>query len=174
MGKIAPNKPVKLIIGFIFKENQAFLKSKAILARRFGKIDFESRPLPFNRTDYYEKEIGKDLLRVFISFAKHIQPQHLVKIKIMTNRIEERLALNNNRLINIDPGYLDLAKLILASTKDYSHRIYLDKGIYAETTLIYRGKSFIDRDWTYPDFRSADYINTFNQIRQLYASQIKK
>ncbi len=173
MGKITLSKPVKLIIGFIFKDAQAFFKAKTMLIRRFGKIDFESRAIPFTLTGYYQEEFGIDLSRVFISFVKLIQPREISSIKILTNKIENKLSLSGHRLVNIDPGYLDLAKLILASTKDYIHRVYLDKGIYAETTLFYRGKSFAEWQWTYPDFRKREYIEIFNQIRELYAKQIK-
>jgi len=97
----------------------------------------------------------------------------LFKIKINTNIIEEKLSKHGLRIINIDPGYLDMAKLILASTKDYKHRIYLDKGIYAEITLFYQNKNFTPWEWTYPDYKSSDYIAIFNHIRALYAEQIK-
>jgi len=174
MGKIAPDKPVKLIVGFIFKDQQAFNKAKLALTKSFGKVDFESRPIPFTFTDYYREEFGDGLLKVFISFNKLILPQQIVEIKTLTNNIERKLTLSGRRLVNIDPGYLDLAKLVLASTKDYIHRIYLDKGIYAETTLFYQGKSFQSWQWTYPDFRTREYIEIFNQIRELYAQRSKK
>ncbi len=174
MGKIAPDKPVKLIAGFIFKDKQVFNKAKSALIRHFGKVDFESRPIPFTLTDYYREEFGDGLLKVFISFHKLILPQQIAKIKIFTNNIERKLSLAGRRLVNIDPGYLDLAKLVLASTKDYAHRIYLDKGIYGEITLSYQGKSFQGWQWTYPDFRTSEYIDIFNQIRELYAEQSKK
>ncbi len=173
MGKITPNKPVKLIIGFIFKESRALDKAKAILEARFGKIDFASAILPFSLTDYYQAEFGSDLKRVFISFKQLIWPGDLAAIKISTNKIEERISVGHRRLVNIDPGYLDLAKLVLASTKDYAHRVYLDKGIYAEITLFYQGKGFCAWVWTYPDYRTNDYRNIFNQIREIYAGQIK-
>lgn len=172
MGKITPDKPVKLIIGFIFKEMCALDKSKAILEARFGKIDFESAKFPFSLTDYYQEEFGSDLKRVFISFKKLIHPGVLAAIKISTIKIEQRLSVGHKRRVNIDPGYLDLAKLVLASTKDYAHRVYLDKGIYAEITLSYQGKGFCAWAWTYPDYRTDDYRNIFNQIREIYAGQI--
>ena len=103
-----------------------------------------------------------------------IQIAQLSKIKVFTNRVENKLSLNSRRQINIDPGYLDMAKLVLASTKDYKHRIYLDRGIYAEITLFYRDKTFQPWEWTYPDYRTSDYIRIFNQIRQVYAQQTKK
>jgi hypothetical protein len=173
MGEIRSHKPVKLIIGFIFKEESALDKVKPILQTRFGKIDFESQTLPFNHTNYYEKEFGKDLKRRFISFNKLIIPSDLPEIKIYTNRIERKLSKGSSRLINIDPGYLDLAKLVLASTKDYKHRIYLNQGIYAEVTLYYENKSYRPWEWTYPDYKSDAYIAIFNQIRDIYAGQIK-
>ncbi|MCX5706361.1 MAG: DUF4416 family protein [Candidatus Omnitrophica bacterium] len=169
MGKIAKARPVKLITGFIFKDNAAFKKAKILLKQRFGKIDFESQTLPFNLTDYYKKEFGDGLKRVFISFRRQIPPQELSKIKVFTNQIEKKISCGKNRLVNIDPGYLDLAKLILASTKDYVHRIYLDKGIYAEITLFYQDKSFKPWTWTYPDYRTPEYIAIFNHIREIYA-----
>jgi len=174
MGKITPHNPVKLVVGFIFKDLQAFNQAKLLLVRRFGKIDFVSPELPFNRTDYYREEFGDGLSRIFLSFRKLIRLEQIAGIKILTNNIERKLSSQNKRRVNIDPGYLDLAKLVLASTKDYVHRIYLDKGIYAETTLFYQGKSFQSWQWTYPDFRTSEYIDIFNQIREMYAEQTKK
>lgn len=173
MGRINKQRPVKLIVGFIFKEEDTFNKAKGFLERLFGKVDFESQTLPFKHTDYYYLEFGKNLKRKFISFRKLISTPDLPKIKISTNRIEARLSLGASRLINIDPGYLDLSKLILASTKDYKHRIYLNKGIYAEVTLFYQNKSFRFWQWTYPDYKTPEYIAIFNQIRENYVRQIK-
>ena len=173
MGKIKRHQPVKLIIGFIYKEDDIFNKAKAILEKWFGKIDYESQALAFIHTDYYETEFGKNLKRKFISFQNLIQPQNLPKIKITTNTIEKKISKNGMRSINIDPGYLDMAKLILASTKDYKHRVYLNKGIYAEITLFYQDKTFRPWQWTYPDYKTQEYIAIFNQIRQIYVEQIK-
>lgn len=174
MGFIHKPYPVKLITGFIFKQKEILDKAITILEKYFGKIDFKSEILPFIYTDYYEKELGKDLKRNFISFKRLINPENLSKIKIITNRIEQKLSYKQHRLINIDPGYVDLAKLVLASTKDYKHRIYLGKGIYAEVTLFYQDRSFRYWEWTYPDYKTEAYINIFNRIRTIYAEQIKK
>lgn len=173
MGIIKKHQPVKLIVGFIFKEEGTLNKAKNILEKRFGRIDFESESLPFVHTDYYQTEFGTDLKRKFISFKILILPQDLPKIKIIVNKIEKKLATGPSRSINIDPGYLNLSKLILATTKDYKHRIYLNNGIYAEVTLFYQDKSFRSWDWTYPDYRTGEYIGIFNKIRQIYAEQIK-
>lgn len=174
MGRIKRHQAVKLTIGFIFKEESIYQESKVILEKRFGKIDFESQTLPFCHTDYYEKEFGKDLKRKLVSFKKLIEPCDLPKVKIITNKIEKELSTGVSRTINIDPGYLDFSKLILASTKDYRHRIYLNRGIYAEVTLFYQEKTFKSWEWTYPDYKTSDYIAIFNRIRQIYAEQIKE
>ena len=119
--------------------------------------------------------MGRGLFRVFLSFEKLIDPAGLVDAKLITNMIEDRLADSTQsprkRPVNIDPGYITAAKLVLASTKDYSHRIYLDKGIYAEITLSYRNKQFMPCDWTYPDYRTGEYIDIFTKIREIFMRQ---
>ncbi len=172
MGKIIRAKPVKLIVGFIFKEEINLKKAKRILIGKFGKIDFESEIIPFNFTDYYRPEFGDGLKKAFVSFRKLIHPDNLAQVKVITNGIEEKLSLEKKRLINIDPGYLDLAKLVLASTKDYAHRVYLNKGIFAEVTLSFKGNSFRAQEWTYPDYRTEDYISIFNKIRGIYSDNL--
>ena len=164
---------VKLFIGFIFAREEVYLKAKQILERKFGQSDFESQTLPFNHTRYYEKEFGHNLVRKFLSFGKLIQPEKLAQIKIITNKIEKGLTHQGMRLINIDPGILNLSKIILATTKDYKHRVYLAKGIYAEVTLYYQNKSFQSWEWTYPDYKTPEYIQIFNSIRNIYSHQIK-
>jgi len=168
LGKVRRhNFRAKLIVGFIYKDEAFFIKSRDSLKRKFGWIDFESGPLDFSCTAYYEKEMGPGLKRQFISFSRLISIQDLYRVKLYTNRLEIKLSNSARRQVNIDPGYMDLAKLVLASTKDYAHRIYLRKGIFGEVTLKYRDNSFTPNDWTYPDYRSKEYIDIFNQIRGL-------
>lgn len=174
MGKIKKHPPVKLIVGFIFKDQTAQDKALFFLKRHFGRIDFESQTLSFQHTDYYQKEFGTGLKRKFISFKKLILPQDLAKIKNITDKIENKLSLRSLRRVNIDPGYLDLAKLILASTKDYRHRIYLGRGIFAEVTLFFQNHAFKPWEYSYPDYATSEYSAVFNQIREIYAQQIKK
>lgn len=174
MGKIRKSPLVKLISGLIFKEDEILKKAESNLKKLYGRIDYNSPILDFNYTDYYEKEFGKNLRRKFISFEKLILSERLSKIKITTNKIEKKFSKDNLRRINIDPGYLDLAKLILATAKDYNHRIYLAQGIYAEVTLCYQGNTFKPWNWTYRDYQSQEYIAIFNQIREIYNLQIRK
>ena len=172
MGQRKKHIPVKLVVGFIFKDTGLIQKVKKILTNRFGEIDFESEQFNFTYTDYYEKELGRGLKKSFISFRKLIVPETLVDIKIFTNKVENKFSLNKKRRINIDPGYVDLSKLVLATTKDYRHRIYLNRGIYEEVTLYYQNKTFNPCAWTYPDYKTKSYIEIFNRVRAIYNQQI--
>ena len=161
-----------MFAGFIFSREQTYLETRHILEKKFGKSDFESPILPFNFTQYYRKEFGNNLERRFLSFKRLVHAEDLAQIKIITNRIEKRFSQQGRRQINIDPGVLSLAKVTLATTKDYKHRIYLNKGIYAEITLYYQDKSYRSWEWTYPDYKTQEYIQIFNTIRKIYSQQI--
>ena len=171
-----PFKPlrVKLIIGLISLDTALFEKAEKILNRKFGKIDEISPHWDFKQTNYYEKEMGKNLKRVFLSFEKLIEANQLINIKHFTNKLELKLAKNNKkRNINIDPGYITLSKLILATTKNFSHRIYVGDGIFEEITLFFRDNSFCFGALTYPDYRQQSYIDFFNKIRKNYYIQLQ-
>jgi hypothetical protein len=112
--------------------------------------------------------MGPGLKRVILSFAKLVRPELAYKTKIRTNAIEDRLRKKGKRTVNIDPGYVDLSKLVLFSTKDYTHRIPMAGGIFAETTLFYRDKRYNPWPWTYPDYASEEYAGIFEDIRRIY------
>ncbi|MFH0731882.1 MAG: DUF4416 family protein [Candidatus Omnitrophota bacterium] len=173
MGQVKRIQTVKLICGLISVDAALFQRSAKLLSGKFGAIDYKSPIFDFDFTDYYKEEMGTNLKRQFLSFSRLINPELLPKIKLYTNKIEAKFARNNKRTVNIDPGYITAAKLILATTKDYSHRIYLNRGIYAEITLTYRGDSFTQGELTFPDYRTEHYIETFNKIRRIYMGQIK-
>ena len=166
MGKAKKPKKVTLVIGMLSKDKKLFDKAEEFFIKDFGPIDYRSPALLFKYTDYYEREMGAGLKRVFISFKKLISPEKISKIKLLANSVEEKLAKNNKRRINLDPGYVSDAKLILATTKDYCHRIYLTNGIYAEVTLKWRRDGFEPFEWTYPDYQSREYIDIFNTLRK--------
>lgn len=174
MGTVTRPAPVKLICGFIFSRESAYLAAKAAVEKRHGKADFESDPIPFTFTDHYAAEMGASLTRRFCSFPRLIDPADIAPIKLRANRTEARLAENGRRRVNIDPGYVDMARLVLASTKDFRHRIYLGRGIHAEVTLFYQHGTFRPGELTYPDYRTERYIAIFNRIRELYAAQITR
>lgn len=168
-----PPLPVKFICAFIYSDDDVYDQTKRILTRKYGPIDFESKIIDFNYTDYYEKEMGQGLKRRFISFEKLQKCERFIDIKLNCVKIEKKYAPQNKRIINIDPGYLNEAKLILTTTKDFSHRIYLGKSIYAEVTLHFKEGSFCDFPTTFPDYRTKEYKDIFHSIRDIYQGQIK-
>ena len=182
MGKISFPKPAKLIMSMFTSDEYLFGQCKDILIDKFGKIDMESNAQPFNFTDYYEKEFGKKLIQNLFSFSTLIRQDELAEIKRITNDLESNFSRNNikknisglKRKINLDPGYITLNKYILASTKDGPSRIYLDQGIYAEITLRFINKSFVPCEYTYPNYKTNEYVNFLNSVRQKYKLQLRE
>ncbi len=172
MGLVVRAHKVNLIVGLLSSDINALAGARDSLYRLFGPTDLESPVTDFTHTDYYEAEMGPGLKRQFLSFKKLFSLNGLDKAKLKTNNLEKKFSKSGKRTVNIDPGYLDLAKLVLFSTKDYSHRIYLNKGIFAEITLFYKGKSFTFWPWTYPDYRTDAYIELFNGIRDTYKAKL--
>jgi len=165
--------PVKLFCGVIFKDQEILMKAKNILERRFGPIDDISDSIPFDQTDYYNEEMGTDLKRLFISFKDLIKRDDIVSIKLFTNKVEKRLANSNkNRKINLDPGYITLSNVSLATTKDFQHRIWLKNGIYLENTLRFRKGRWTEWEWTYPDYKTDFALKWFLKIHQIYKKQL--
>ncbi len=165
---------VKLITGMLSSEDGLFTEAEKILTQHFGEIDFASQAIPFSRTAYYENEMGAGLLRKFISFRELIAAENITGVKQVTRNVEKQFSdAGGARRINLDPGYVSGAKLVLTTTKNYDHRIYLRDGIYAEVTLHYRDGTFLPWEWTYPDYRTKEYIEIFNHIRKLYFEQLK-
>jgi hypothetical protein len=143
---------------------------RAELEACFGPADLQSPSMEFEFTRYYQPQMGEGLRRTFFSFARLIDPAELAGIKLATNAIEERYRDGGwpvGRPVNLDPGYLELGKLVLASTKNHCHRIYLRDGIYAEVTLVYRDKAFRGFEWTFPDYRTEEYHRFFLEARKL-------
>ena len=176
MGAVRKAKQVNLVVGMISNDPNLLLKLEKTLEWRFGPIDFRTALLDFAYTDYYEPEMGSNLKRQFVSFRRLIDPQQLPDIKLYTNKVELQNSVAKNRpsrKVNIDPGYLTEGKLVLATTKDQQHRIFLNKGIYAEVTLRYVDKTFLPWDWTYSDYKTKEYIDIFNEIRKIYTQQIR-
>lgn len=176
MGKIRKHPPVKFISGFIIAEPKVLKEVKQKMIVQFGDIDFQSELLPFDYTDYYKPEMGENLMRKFVSFEPLLNPEDIVQAKLFTNDLESEFFFPNtaNRMINIDPGYITAGKLLLATTKDHAHRIYLRDGIFVEVTLRYRNNTFVPWEWTYPDYKTKTYITIFNQIRNIYMRQLRE
>ncbi|MEN3013513.1 MAG: DUF4416 family protein [Endomicrobiia bacterium] len=189
MGEISQNYKIKLICGVLFNPewcmenfkiknlNEVINQINFILEKElknFGldKIDLISSIIEFNFSDYYSEEMGKNLLRYWLSFSPNIIARNLYGIKIFTNELEVKYFSDNlkNRKVNLDPGFIEASKLVLFSTKNYSHRIYLEGGIFAEVTLIYKQKQFQVLDWTYPDYKTSEAIDFFTKVRQKFLS----
>ncbi len=170
-----PSKPdsAKLVIGVFTNEKELFSKIAKKLIEKFGPADIISQWMPFNYTSYYESEMGNALTRRMISFEKLIEQDELVKIKLITNEIEKEYSKKGKRSINIDPGYMLMSRFVLATGKDFTHRIYLDKGIYADLTLIFKSGSFQTLPWTYPDYADNIMLLYLTGVRNKYISDLK-
>ena len=175
MGKAKEPEPAKLFMSLIALEDATIARGMEDLGSIFGKTDCVSEKFTFDFTDYYTQEMGRPLFRHFITFDRLISIPSLPDVKRTTNQLEEHYAgLNGNRPVNIDPGYICLEHVILATTKGYTHRPYLRNGIYADLTLIYRNKSFQPLEWTYPDYRQEAVIRLFNQFRKKYLEDLRR
>ena len=174
MSSPAEADDVKLISSLFSAQRDLIDCVIANLVSRFGPPDWTSPMLPFDRTRYYAREMGWPLYRRFISFHNLIRPEQIVDIKLSTNDMEGCHLEDGRRRINIDPGYVSLERLILATGKNYIHRIYLTKGIYADLTLIYHKEGgFRPLDWTYRDYADPDVIASFNHVREQYKRQLR-
>jgi len=174
MSRPRPPKPAKLVIGFILKEKRLGASVVKALVEKFGPVDIASSWFPFDFTTYYDDEMGTPLFRRLIVFKQLIKQSDLVEIKLYTNALEREYSKDGKRSINIDPGYLLQERFVLATGKNYSHRIYIGEGIYADLTLIYAKGRFETLPWTYPDY-AADNIMTFlKQVRKKYVVDLKQ
>ncbi len=147
--------PAKLIVGLLSSDRTLLVQAQSALAEGFGTVTVKSQEIPFNFTDYYEKEMGPGLIRQWVGFHGLVEPDQLFDFKRTTNLLEKRFhGPNGKRRVNLDPGLLTLSNLVLASTKGYAHRIYLRDGIHAELTLIFHAGKFEPLPWTYPDYQT--------------------
>jgi hypothetical protein len=167
-------KPAKLVMSFLYREEAVLAEVLAAADGKYGPLDFLSETLAFEFTGYYETEMGKHLKRRLAAFRPLILPPQLPGIKVWANDQENRhLNEKGGRKINIDPGYLAPAKFILATGKDYSHRIYLGDGIYGDLTLMFQKGSFIAFPWTYPDYGSSPLLDLITLLRRRLLWQMK-
>lgn len=142
------------------------------LSAAFGPLGLQSEVFPFSFTEYYETEMGSGLYRRFVAAEVLIAQNILPEVKHRTKQIEGQFSLAGERTlrrrINVDPGYLTPAKIVLASTKDYAHRIYLDQGIFGDLHLKYEQGAYQPLPWTYPDYRTREALAFFAELRRLY------
>lgn len=173
MGEVRKPKPVKLFIGLLTAHLSLLPDIHSSLEQKFGPIELTSGLLNFDFTTYYEPELGSGLKRQFLGFHNLVAPETLPEIKLSTNELENAWKAEGKRLVNLDPGYVASARVVLASTKDFAHRLYLGQGIYGEVTLLFRQGKFDPLPWTYPDYRSESYHQFFYELRRRYSAQLK-
>ena len=170
MGQISESSAALLILAAVSRHDDAFGWTREKTVSTWSSIALESDCFDFTETDYYEASMGTGLKKQFFAYQDLVDPAVLPDIKRQTNTWEEEFAATGDfevaRPLNLDPGYISLGKLVLASTKDHSHRIYLRDGIYAEVTLHYRGKAWQNSPWTYPDYQRADFQAFFDECRE--------
>ncbi len=178
MGEIKPTLPIKLFIAITYNDIAVYSQVRKILQKKYGQID-QACNYDFSAfTRFYRKEMGDALHKTIVSFQPLIEKDETYWLKHYSNNLELEFANqiddSKKRNVNIDPGYLTEAKIILLTTKNYAHRIYIGQGIFAEITLTYRKDSFTTNSWTYPDYKSEQVIHYFNDVRNLFREQLKK
>ena len=173
MAEIIYPPKAKLFCGLIYSDEETLGSSIEILSERYGKIILKSESFPFQHTCYYES-MGQNLKKVLIAFDPLIERDQISLIKIHSNEIENLFLDNGKRRINIDPGYLTLSNVYLASCKEYYHRIYIGNGIYLENEYYWSKKDYVFFEWTYPDYKTEGYLNFFKELRKIYSLEMKK
>lgn len=151
----------KIFCGMMYRGESVFEQALKMLVEKFGDIEKLGEPYAFNFTDYYEKEMGRGLKKRFAVFQNPIDGAELAEIKLFTNMLEKKLSIDGRRQVNVDPGYITRTNLVLATTKEFPHRIYLKDGIFAEVTLLFKRDGCKFLDWTYPDFRGQKTCDFF-------------
>ena len=175
MGEVREHRPVLLIMAVFSRHRDAFDWARRKSELRFGPIALVSDSFEFKETQFYERTMGPGIRKQFWAFERLVDPAELPAIKLETNEWEAAYrppqGASEPRPLNLDPGYLTEAKLVLATTKDRDHRLYLDQGIYAECTLFFQGGNWRPREWTYPDYRRSDYHQFFLRCRDYLRSR---
>jgi hypothetical protein len=167
-------KPAKLIAGFFVKDKALAADIAQDLQERLGPVDMVSAWFPFDFTTYYEKEMGGPLHRRLMVFKPLVEQTELAAIKRMTNELEQKYQRQGQRRVNVDPGYLLAERFVLATGKNFTHRIYIGEGIYADLTLIYQKGDFKTLPWTYPDYADRRLIDFLILVRNKYMLDLKK
>lgn len=174
MGKITPPNPSLLFTAVTYHPSVSRDDIEKSLVEWFGEIFLKSESFDFNFTDYYEEEMGKKLLKFLTAFKNLDTENNLPKVKLISNKLEQNFFdEKQNRKVNIDPGFISESRVVLASTKNFSHRIYMGDGIFGEVTLLYQNKKFVSLPWTFPDYKSPQIQNFLFEARKGYVKILK-
>lgn len=174
MSVLTPPNPAKLVIGCFLKSKELSAPVAEALKDHFGEMDMKSPWMPFDYTRYYEPEMGRPLFRRVFAFKILIGQDDLADIKHVTRGLEDRYLAGGKRRVNIDPGYMLHERFVLASGKNFTHRIYIGKQVYADLTLIYRKGRFESLPWTYPDYADEPMQDFLYKVRGKYTLDLRR
>ena len=172
MGTLSDPPKALLVVSVLASGQDRCDEAVKALKDEFGDMLYISKILPFNYTNYYEPEMGPDLVRRFVA-VDLVDPGELADIKLRTNEIEERWSEEGNRRVNLDPGLLSMHNFVLATTKAYTHRIYLRDCIWAEVTLVYQKRAFHPLPWTYPDYAGGEIMKILTMLRNILKTRLR-
>ncbi|MCZ6472983.1 MAG: DUF4416 family protein [SAR324 cluster bacterium] len=165
---------VKRIAAILFRELEPLAACLLRLEAAFGPLDYRGAQHPFVHSSYYDREMGAGLSRCIVAFAELMSPAALVEAKWRAHQVEQDLADGAQRRVNVDVGYLDLHKLVLASFKGRGHKLYLDRGVWADMTLVYQQGAFSPLPWSFPDFAAGIYDGDLSAVRNLLKAQLRE
>ncbi|HEX9265516.1 MAG TPA: DUF4416 family protein [Candidatus Binatia bacterium] len=176
MGTPREAKAAKYFVALLSSTRDILTHVESDLVRTMSEIDGRSEAMPWTASKFYEQEMGSGLLRRLLSFSALALPERLADVKLETQKIEDRYreTVSGGRRVNLDPGYLDAYKVVLASTKNAGQRIYLHAGIYGEATLLYYDGAFHGLQYTYKDYLWPETLAFFEQLRAAYLAQLKQ
>lgn len=168
-----PPQPARLVVSVLLRERERLPAVTDALSQRLGPVAGVGSWLPFRFTEYYTAEMGKPLFRSLLNFSSPIRQSDLAAVKRFTNRLEGEFSQEGRRTVNLDPGYLLGSRFVLASGKNFAHRIYIGGGIYADLTLLYTNGRFQSLPWTYPDYREEALQDQLAAIRIRYLAELR-
>ncbi len=174
MAKPQAAMPVKLFVAVLWADTDALRAALDELRALWGEFDFIGADRPFDRTDYYAEEMGSHLQRRLVTLTNLVPPESIRTAKLRCNEIEDRLIAAGGRRVNLDIGYLDHNKLVLASVKYAGQKIHLGDGVYADLVARYKHGRYQPFEWTFPDFRDGRYDDELDQIRKTYLQQLRQ
>ncbi|MBN1603335.1 MAG: DUF4416 family protein [Chitinispirillaceae bacterium] len=174
MAEPLPPFPVKFFIAALYCDSDALERAKTLLIAEWGRIDYFGQDRVFDVTGYYDEEMGSPQIRQIMTFETLQEPTLLVPMKIRCNELEKKCISEGKRVVNLDAGYLDHNKVILASAKEAGQKVYLDNGIYADLAGRYKSGKYQPFEWSFPDFKDGRYDQELCQIRSIYLRQLKE
>lgn len=168
MSTIKPPAPVALFVAALYAPTFSDAAASELIAEHFGNALLPGPIFDFTFSAYYAEEMGPSLRKAFFVLDRLIDPAELPEWKLRAMALEEQHSREGKRTINLDPGYLEAPKFVLATAKNFSHRIYIGSGVYADVQLFMRHNQFQTNPWTYPDYKLPEHLRFFEEARLKY------